>query len=79
MTKQRREERPDEHAVEASLTLAWRHVHLALNAAFNYFDNKNMEDSRGGRQLLIFRFNSTATTSKAGCPSSSFFQVTAAG
>jgi hypothetical protein len=63
LTKQRREDRPDEHAVEAifDLGLAPR-FNLALNASFNYVDNKVMEDSRGGRvaadlQLQLNRDN----------------------
>jgi hypothetical protein len=51
MTKQRRGDRPDDHAVEAifDLGLFASRVNLTLNAGFNYTDNKLVEDNRGGR------------------------------
>ena len=50
LTKQRKENRPDEHTLEGIFDLAFaKRFTFTLNASFNYVDNKLAEDSRGGR------------------------------
>jgi hypothetical protein len=56
LTKQRKEDRPDEHSLGAIFDLGFApRFTLTLNANFDYVDNKMMEDSKGGRIAAEFQ------------------------
>jgi len=50
LTKQRKENRPDEHSLAAIFDLGFApRFTMTLNASFNYVDNKMAEDIKGGK------------------------------